>query len=159
MELIDLYDDNGNKLNKTIERGQKYEQGRIMLNIIFIKNSKNQFIIQKTSKEKGNEFANTSGLVMSKESPITCIKREVKEELGLDINIDELKLLGCDYHPDYPLIFDFYLLKLDVNINELNLQEEEVSYVTWMSKDEIIKKINNGEFRKVTANTLEKFIL
>ena len=41
MELLDLYDDNGNKLNETIERGQKFKHGRIMLSIVFIKNNEN----------------------------------------------------------------------------------------------------------------------
>lgn len=158
-ELLEVYTKDYKKTGEIIIRGDIPKTGYILSAGVIIENSNGEYLIQKTSKEKGNEFANTSGLVMSKESPITCIKREVKEELGLDINIDELKFLGCDYHPDYPLIFNFYLLKMDVNINELNLQEEEVSYVTWMSKDEIIKKIDNGEFRKVTANTLEKFIL
>lgn len=39
MEILDLYDDLGNKLNETINRGDKTTKGKnIMLSVIFIKN-------------------------------------------------------------------------------------------------------------------------
>ena len=158
-ELLDVYSRDLEKTGEIVLRGNIPKTGYILSAGVIIKNSKGEFLIQKTSKEKGDEFANTSGLVISGESPVMCVKREVFEELGLDIDIDKLQFLGCDYHPDFPLIFNFYLLKMDVIINKLKIKKDEVSYVTWMSKDEIKKKIDNGDFRLVTANTLEKFIL
>ena len=55
MELLDLYDDSGKPLGTTIERGSKFENGNIMLSIIFIKNQDGKFLIQKTSEEKGSK--------------------------------------------------------------------------------------------------------
>ena len=78
MELLDLYDDNGNKLNETIERGQKFKHGRIMLSIVFIKNNENKFLIQKTSKEKGSHYSTTGGHVIHNETPIESIIRELQ---------------------------------------------------------------------------------
>ena len=49
MELLDLYDDNGKKIEKTIKRGEKFDEGNIMLSVIFIRNSNNMFLIQKIS--------------------------------------------------------------------------------------------------------------
>ena len=43
MELLDLYDDNGNKIGKTIERNKKITEGNIMLSIAFIKNKEGKY--------------------------------------------------------------------------------------------------------------------
>lgn len=45
MELLDLYDDNGNKIGKTIERNKKFTEGNIMLSIAFIKNKEGKYLI------------------------------------------------------------------------------------------------------------------
>ena len=56
MEILDLYDDNGKLLNETIPRDEKVAAGKnIMLSVIFIKNEEGKYLIQKTSKEKGNK--------------------------------------------------------------------------------------------------------
>ena len=45
MEYLDLYDDNGKKLNKVVERGSKlFDHENIMLAVIFIKNKNNERI-------------------------------------------------------------------------------------------------------------------
>ena len=87
MEVLDLYDDNGNKLDEEIIRGNKPELGKnIMLSVIYIKNNEGKYIIQKTSKEKGNKYSTTGGHVIKGENALTTIIRELKEELGLNIN-------------------------------------------------------------------------
>ena len=54
MEILDLYDDAGVSLEKTIERGTITNSGEnIMLAVAFIKNKEDLYLIQKTSKEKG----------------------------------------------------------------------------------------------------------
>ena len=63
MEILDLYDDFGQKLKETINRGEKTEEGKnIMLSVAFIKNSKGEFLIQKTSREKGNRYRRSCNL-------------------------------------------------------------------------------------------------
>lgn len=91
MELLDLYDNSGKPLGTTIERGSKFENGNIMLSIIFVKNQDGKYLIQKTSEEKGSKFSSTGGHVAHRESGLKAIFREVKEELGLSINPNELQ--------------------------------------------------------------------
>ena len=91
MELLDLYDDNGKKIGKTIKRGEKFDEGNIMLSVIFIRNSNNMFLIQKASKDRKNKYTSTGGHVIHNENGLTTIIREVKEELGLDIKKEEIK--------------------------------------------------------------------
>ena len=98
MELLDIYDDNGNKTGRIIERGDKSvklsKNEHIAISVIFIENDNGEFLIQKTSKEKGNIYSSTGGHVDSGETPITAIKREVKEELGIDISNDLIEEYG-----------------------------------------------------------------
>ena len=90
MEILDLYDDNGVKLNETIVRGEKTETGKnIMLSVVYIQDSDGRYLIQKTSKEKGNKYSTTGGHVTHNEDAITTIVRELKEELGINIKSDK----------------------------------------------------------------------
>ena len=40
MELLDLYDDKGRTIGKTIKRGENFNEGNIMLSVIFKKQVK-----------------------------------------------------------------------------------------------------------------------
>ncbi len=148
MELLDLYDDEGKPLNITIERGSKLEKGNVMLSIVFIRNSENKYLIQKTSEEKGSEYSSTGGHVTHNENGLTTIIRELKEELGLDVNKDELKTIGLIKNPDKPCVINLYLLEKDIDIDKLKLQDDEVESVNWMTSEEIIKLIKEDKFLK-----------
>ena len=70
MELLDLYDDNGNKIGKTIERNKKITEGNIMLSIAFIKNKEGKISIDKTGKLEGR------GAYICND--IECLNKEIK---------------------------------------------------------------------------------
>jgi len=147
MEILDLYDDNFNKLDETIVRGNSIPSGKnIMLSVVFIENKDNKYLIQKTSISKGGEYSTTGGHVLSGEDSEISIIREIKEELGIDIDIKELKHLNTFKYSTKPCIFNIYLLNKDIDINDIVLQEEEVESVKWLSTLEIEKLINNNEF-------------
>lgn len=78
MELLDIYDDNGNKTGRIIERGDKSvklsKNEHIAISVIFIENDNGEFLIQKTSKEKGNIYSSTGGHVNS----YYCYKKRSK---------------------------------------------------------------------------------
>ena len=53
MEILDLYDDYGNKLEKTIVRGDiPRDNENIMLSIVFIKNSAGKYLIIKRKRRQ-----------------------------------------------------------------------------------------------------------
>lgn len=160
MELLDVYDDNGKKTGKVIERGtdiSSMEKGEhIAVAIIFIENSKGEFLIQKTSKEKGGNYSSTGGHVDHDEEPIDSIIREIKEELGLDVDKNEIEDLGFILK-DFPVRFIFYLKK-DIDINDLTIQKEEVESVSFMSLDELNKIIEKGLMHKGHLMVLDKVL-
>ena len=149
MEYLNLYDENKKFTNEKLLRNDNINpplDRYINVVIVFIENSKGEFLIQKTSKQKGSIFATTGGLVKYGSNNDKTIVEEIKEELGIDIDINELKLI---YTIKYEHAFqDTYYVKKDINIKNLTLQKEEVEYVEWMSVQKINKLIENGEFRK-----------
>ena len=160
MEILDLYDDNGNKLNKTIVRGNKPNEGEnIMLSIVFIKDKDGKYLIQKTSKEKGNQYSTTGGHVTHGEDGLTTIIREIKEELGIDASKDYLKFVNKIKFPNKQCIFNIYELLIDnIDIKNITIQESEVEFVELLSKDEIKKIIEEEKFLASHAYIFENYI-
>lgn len=146
MELLDLYDEQGNLINKTIVRGEKFSDSYIMLSIVFIKNNRDEFLIQKTSVQKGGEYSSTGGHVTHGEKGLEAIIREVKEELGIDIAIDELTFIALEKHPKAPCLINLYSLEKDINIDDIKIDHYEVESVSWMNKEEVLKLITDRMF-------------
>lgn len=58
MELRDLYDENKELTGETIYKGQDVPKGRYYITVVvFIQNSKNEFLIQKRVKKKDVKWA------------------------------------------------------------------------------------------------------
>ena len=149
MEYLDLYDENKNLTGEKILRSKDMiiEPGKyINIVIVFIENSDGKFLIQKTSKEKGSVWATTGGHVKAGTTCDEAIIEEIKEELGIDVNISEIKHI--ETNKLNRVYQDVYYLKKDIDINEIILQEEEVEYVKWLTKEEINELIEKEEFRK-----------
>ena len=100
MELLDLYDEKGNKLNKTVERGKHPYDGYILLSIVFIKNTKGEYLIQKTSKEKDFKYAIDEHLKMCKElniDPERQCKGSLNVRLGSELHT-KAKMKSLEEH-------------------------------------------------------------
>lgn len=76
--------------------------------------------------------------------------REVKEELGIEITDDDIKYLvgstsvnvqGNIINKHYN---ECYLINKTINVENIKLQEEEVSEVKYFSKEELLKRISNN---------------
>ena len=150
MELLDVYDDYGNITGRTIVRGDKTavldENEHIAVAVIFIENENGEFLIQKTSQEKGGKFSSTGGHVNSGETPLEAIKREVKEELGINIDNEKIEEYGFLLF-DKPLRYLYYLRK-NISLKELNIKKDEVEYVEYMNISNINKLIETDQMLK-----------
>lgn len=144
MELLDVFDNNGNKTGRVVVRGDKSvvlsDNEHIAVGVIFIENSEGKFLMQKTSIEKGGEYSSTGGHIVSGEEPIVSIKREVLEELGIDVSNENIIELGYMLY-DKPLRYLFYLKK-DIDLDDVVVQKEEVEFVKYMSIEEINELID-----------------
>ena len=145
VEYLNLYDKNGKLLKEKGIRGQKtdYYMG---ISIIYIENSKREFLIQKTSSNRGNIYATTGGHVDYGWTFEDTIIKEVKEELGISINKEEIEeKCTCVWNHYFQKI---YYLKKDIDIKDIIIQKEEVQFVKWLNKDEIDNLIKNNQFRE-----------
>ena len=149
METFDIYTEDRIKTGEIAVRGQNLEYGTYKMIIhVCVINSNNEMIIQKRHKEKkvwGDKWdISVAGGAIAGETSRQAATRETLEEIGLKANIENIR-------PRFTLNFeggfdDFYIINSDVNLNELRLQEEEVSEVKLADKNEILSMIKNGEF-------------
>lgn len=148
MEKRDLYDKNRNLTGKTIFKNFPIPKGYyILVVLIFIQNSDGKFLIQKRSKLKNGKFATTGGHPKSGESSIEGAITEVKEELGLDISNQDIKLFSSTKSESDKVFCDAYYIKMDISsIDNLKLQKSEVDSVYWFSADKIETLMKEGKF-------------
>ncbi|MCL2773213.1 MAG: NUDIX domain-containing protein [Oscillospiraceae bacterium] len=150
-ELWDILDENGNKTGKLHKRGKAMKEGEFRLLVqIWIKNSKGEFLISKRSPKKQDKaklWECTGGSAVAGEDSLTAALRETKEELGLMLNPAKGKKIYS--YKSGECFINAWLFREDFNINEVVLQENETCEAKWATKDEIIKMIDEGEFKPV----------
>ena len=146
-ELRDLYDINSNKTNKTYRKGDLIPEGYYpMVVMVVIRNSNGEFLMQKRVESKGGDWGVTGGHPKSGETPIEGIITEVKEELGLDFSKEDFIEYdsGCDGKDCYKM----YFVTKNININDITIQQEELSKVRWFTMDELKGMVNSGELNE-----------
>lgn len=150
MEKRDLYDKDRNLADKTIFKNFPIPKGHyILVVLIFIQNSDGKFLIQKRSKIKNGKYATTGGHPKAGQSSLEGIITEVKEEIGLDISNQDIKLYYSERVDSESVFSDSYYLKMDIpDINNLKLQKLEVDSIYWFSRDEIENLMKTGKFFK-----------
>lgn len=149
MEYWDVYDENRNKTNKVITRGTPLQQGEYHLVVhVCIFNSRNELLIQKRTADK-NKWPSlwdlsVGGCAQANDTSKVAAIREVQEELGLDFSLHiKRPTLSVHYENGFD---DYYLIEVDLDINELTLQEEEVAEVCWVSEKELQSLVKEGLF-------------
>ena len=143
-ELRDLYDINSERTGKTYYKGDSIPKGYYpMVVMTVIRNSKGEFLMQKRVESKGGDWGVTGGHPKAGETPIEGIITEVKEELGLSFSKDDFIEYdsGCDGKDCYKM----YLVNKDIDLNDITIEEEELTEVRWFSMEELDNMVSTGE--------------
>ncbi len=156
MEKRDLYDLNRNLTGETILKGDETPKGRyIIVVLVFMQNSKGDFLIQKRSKRKDGKYATTGGHPKSGEDSIQGVLTEVEEEIGIKLNPNDLQLYYSGRSEKERVFWDDYYIKIDIeDIKKLKLQEDEVEDVEWFSANQIVELMKQDKFLR---NHYEEF--
>lgn len=150
-EYWDLYDKDRNKIDKIIKRGDKLQDVEYHLVVnAWIKNSNNEFLITQRSINKSHPlmWECTGGSALMGETSKEAALREIKEELGIDVDAATGKFIGSTlrYYPNCNDILDVWLFESNVSIDCVTIQEEEVNDVMWASVEKIKKLYDENKF-------------
>jgi 8-oxo-dGTP diphosphatase len=133
VEFWDLYDIDKNKLERLHQRGLPLNSGEYHIVVeIWVINSKHQILLTQRSLDKiwGGYWECTGGAVTAGEDSLIGAKRELFEEIGLEIIDDQVIFLGSMIYRDW--FTESYLVKSDVSLSNLTLQDEEVINAKWV---------------------------
>jgi len=152
METFDLYDENLNKLPRTMVRGGTNNKGEYHLVVhIWIKNAKGQYLIQQRNKQEDivpYQWAVTSGAVLSGETALEGAMRETKEELGLTFTKEQFTLLkqGLIEDPKANYITYLYIVQEDILLKDCKIDTVEVRDIAYKTMPEIKQMIADNKF-------------
>ena len=152
MELVEKFNNKREALNKVEERYTCIDGEYRQSMHVWIMDETGKFLIQKRSPNKKiapGVWSITGGGVDIGETTLQTVFRECDEELGLKVKEENLELMMTT-KTKYSFV-DIYLLKQNIDISKLVLQEEEVSDVKLVSKAELYKMIKDNNFAENVA--------
>ena len=158
MEYWDVYDKKGIWKRRVIKKGERLKNNEYHIIVEgWILRDDGNFIIQRRALDKksfsGMWYCSAGGSVISRETPKEGMVREFKEELGIDISEDELSLKRIITERN--TIFYIYLVRKNISLDEITLQEEEVMDVDLADPNKIKKMVEDKTF--IGLDYYEKF--
>lgn len=157
MEFVDLYDENRFPLGRTAPRFSRREKGTWrLITHLCIFDSRGRLLIQQRSSSKriwpGKWDVSAAGGVSSGETTRSAAVRELEEELGISAPAQDLRSV-CTVTFNYAFD-DYFILKRDVDLKSIRLQEEEVSAVRWATRQQVLDLIRRDAFVSYSENFL-----
>lgn len=159
-EMIDILDENGTKTGETATRKKVHAKGlwhKII--VIAVIDEKGKLLMQQRANNvetnPGKWDVSAAGHISAGQTSIEAAKRELFEEVGIDIKENELKYIFTlkymknlgDFIDNQ--FFDFYIVKKDnIDIKNIKMQESEVQQVKLCNLKEIKEMISNQEVVK-----------
>ena len=156
-EFLDLLDENGKKTGKTKLREEVHRDGDWHKAVhIWIINNNGNILLQRRYPTKDSnpnmlDISCAGHLIAGDESILGAI-RELKEELNLDINADELQFIKTIKRSrNYTKSFinnefdDMYILRTNKKIEEMKYQEEEISEIFYVTYKKFKEMVNNKQ--------------
>ena len=149
MEIIEVFDCDNNSLGYGVPREQIHEEKLWHRHVsAWIMNNDGMILMQRrslTKKKNPGIWSKTGGHVEYGEDVLTGIKREIFEEIGLDVEkIELVKIFKIDSkEKNYCYSYIVFTNKLEF---EFILQKEEVESVKYFSIEELIENKDNLEF-------------
>ena len=149
-EMIDVLDEeNGNLVGEIISKNEAHKIGKWhgSIHILIVNKDKTKTFLQRRSTQK-KLYPNmwdiaVGGHISTGETALETAQRELKEELGLNLEDFDVKKVDriTEQLTNNGIISNeyvtIYLVCGDIDISQIKLQEEEVSEIKWCSKKEL----------------------
>jgi len=150
MELLEVLNENGEPTGEILDKNKIHKDGKYHKEVaLILLNNKGKILLQKrasTKKIEPNKWAWHGGHVIAGETNIEAIIRETKEELGITLFENELKLLvklKRDKLPNRQYTIAYYSI-CNLNIDDFKIQKEELSEIKWFDFKEFKNMIYNN---------------
>ena len=147
MELWDAYTRNGVKTGGVLVRGQRKWPGIYHLVCeVLVRHVDGSYLCMIRSREKPNypgyPECTAGGSALLGESPNDCIRRELREETGIEW--DDFEEVNVTVREFYSTIFHSYLCTVDWPKDAITMQEGETESYEWLSEEEFIRLLNSN---------------
>lgn len=151
MEIWDGYNRDGSLAGVDLVRGEKRPQGLYhMVCEVIVRHADGDFLLMQRDfgkKMYGGQFeAGAGGSALKGEDKWACIKRELREETGIEC--DKFIEVGIEISDIYQAIFYEFVCTVDCDKTAITLQEGETIAYKWISEEEFIKFVNSDEMIK-----------
>ncbi len=148
MELLDIVDENDNMTGEIKDRDYVHENNLYHRHVsCFILNKDGEVLLQRravTKKKNPGIWSKTGGHVDAQETVIEALKREVMEEIGLEIKDDNLFFMN-KYKSTNPNYFSYnYIYVTDKKTDDYKLQKDEVDKVEYFKIEDLENEIRNN---------------
>lgn len=161
-ELWDIYDIKKKKTGRTAERNvYQFKDGEYHIVVTgIIMNSKNEILISRRAEHKkfGLMWECNGGSILTGETSLEGIIRELKEELGIEFSKKEaifLKEIRRDKLP--PDFKDLWLFRRDIDKEEITFPDGESIDAKWVTIDEFIKMYENKQIVPTVDFGIEEY--
>ena len=157
MEKWDAYDAQLNKIeNMTLVRGEKRPKGVFHLVCdILVKHVDGTYLLMQRDFKKhygGMWEATAGGSALQGENPLTCAKRELREETG--IVASDLTEVGRVVDSETGAIFVEFLCITDCRKDAIVLQDGETVAYKWVTQKELVNMKND----QLVTERMQQFI-
>ena len=75
--------------------------------------------------------------------------------MDINVNIDEIKLFKTYKYEN--AFKDVFYIRKNYDLNKIKVEEDEVEKVAYLSKEDILKLVEEDKFRKTNLDTLNDF--
>ena len=144
VELIEIVDEEGHYTGKILPREEIHNRNLLHNEVAcFVINDNKEILLEKRSPNKRyspNKYGLCAGHVMVGESLKEALVREIKEEIGITVNEDDLIPIvekEYTYKETNSHITYFYYIKLNLKESEFTIQKEELTEVKWFKLDDV----------------------
>lgn len=169
MELIDIYNDLGQKSGKSEDKDEAHRKALLHRGVcVWIMNSKREILLQTRSSHvmfPDMLDISFSGHIQAGETPLEAVRREGREELGINIDVSKLQyLFSCREYGGMDGYFeneidDVFLYRADIPIDEYSFYDNEVKEVRYIPLNQFKMMVESSSPMLLPYETHYRFLL
>ena len=150
-ELLDIYTADGIATGRTAPRGAELAAGEYYLGAhMYVYDAEGRFLLQRRAPQKEylpGAWDICMGHVDAGETGAQGARRELREELGIDVPEAALRHVARFVWNKYNHLVDVFFLRVEPRPARLRLQPDEVDAVQWVSAEEMLRVIAGFKHR------------